>query len=215
MVTMPVRMKRCALRNASCSSAKPHERREDNQLNTFSQKRFIPNFLTLLRMALAISLLFFPFLSGWFLFAYLLAGISDILDGFFARRWNVSSSFGAKLDSAADFLLCCVLLYRLLCSYRIPLWITFWIAGIALLRLAALATCYVRFQQFAFLHTYSNKATGFLLLCFPYLLRFFGLTTTAILLCAVASVSALEELLIQLTSCSLQLNRPTIILRFR
>ena len=161
-------------------------------------------------MALAVSLLFFPFLSGWFLFAYLLAGISDILDGFFARRWNVSSSFGAKLDSAADFLLCGVLLYRLLCSYRIPLWITLWIAGIALLRLAALLTCYARFRQFAFLHTFANKATGFLLLCLPYVLRFLGLTTTAILLCAVASVSALEELLIQLTHKRLDFNIQSI-----
>ena len=179
-------------------------------MNTLFQKQSIPNHLTALRMVFAVSLLFLPFLSGWFLFAYLLAGISDILDGFFARRWNVSSSFGAKFDSAADFLLCGVLLFRLLCSYQIPQRITLWIAGIALIRLAALATCYTRFRQLAFLHTYANKVTGFLLLCFPYLLHFFGLTTTAILLCTVASVSSLEELLLQLTLRQLDLNRPSI-----
>lgn len=174
------------------------------------QKQSIPNQLTALRMALSVSLLFLPFLSGWFLFVYLFAGISDLLDGFLARRWNAQTPLGAKLDSAADFLLCGVVLYRLLTSYPIPLWIMLWIAGIALLRLAAVATCYMRFRQLAFLHTFANKATGFLILCFPFLLRYFGLTTTAILLCTGASVSALEELLIQLTQKRLDLNIPSI-----
>lgn len=176
-------------------------------------KKTIPNCLTVVRMALAVSLLFLPFLTGWFLLVYLLAGLSDILDGFLARRWNVSSSFGAKLDSAADFLLCGVLVFRVLTAYQIPLWITIWIAGIATLRLLALAVCRVRFRQFAFLHTYANKATGFLLLCFPFLLRLWGLVPTAVLLCAVASVSALEELLIQLTRKKLDLNIKTILLK--
>jgi len=173
-------------------------------------KSNIPNLLTVLRMALAISLLFLPLLSGWFLLVYLLAGVSDILDGFLARRWGATSRFGAKLDSAADFLLCGVLLFLFLPAFHWPLWSLLWVGAIALLRLITLATCYLKFHHLAFLHTYANKATGFLLLCFPFLLRFLGLETTAILLCAVASVSAAEELLILLTSPTLRLNQPTI-----
>jgi len=173
-------------------------------------KRSIPNILTIFRMALAVSLLFLPLLSGIFLIVYLLAGLSDILDGTLARRWNVTSQFGAKLDSAADFLLCGILLYLFLPAFAWPSWALIWVAVIALLRLITLSTCYFKFHQVAFLHTYANKATGFLLLCFPFLLRFLGLETTAVLLCTVASLSAIEELLIQFTSDTLQLNKPTI-----
>ncbi len=173
-------------------------------------KSNIPNALTVLRITLAITLLFLPLLSGWFLLVYLLAGLSDVLDGFLARRWGTTSRFGAKLDSAADFLLCGVLLFLFLPAFHWPLWALLWVGAIALMRLITLATCYFRFHQLAFLHTYANKATGFLLLCFPFLLRFLGLEPTAILLCAVASMSAAEELLILLTSSTLRLNQPTI-----
>lgn len=180
------------------------------QLKIQFSKKYIPNILTVLRMALAVLLLFLPLLSGWFLLVYLLAGISDALDGFLARRWGVDSRFGAKLDSAADFLLCGVLLVLFLPAFQWPLWALLWVGAITLLRLITLATCYFKFQQLAFLHTYANKATGFLLLCFPFLMRFLGLEITAILLCAVATLSAVEELLILLISDTLRLNQPTI-----
>ncbi len=173
-------------------------------------KHSIPNLLTVLRMALAVSLLFLPLLSGWFLLVYLLAGISDVLDGFLARRWGSTSRLGAGLDSAADFLLCGVLLFLFLPAYHWPVWALVWVGAIALLRLIALSTCYFKFHQLAFLHTYANKATGFLLLCFPFLFWLLGLDRTAVFLCALATVSAAEELLILLTSDTLRLNQPTI-----
>ena len=176
-------------------------------------KNNIPNALSVLRMALAVLLLFPPLLSARFLIVYLLAGLSDLLDGFLARRMGVSSRLGAMLDSAADFLLCAVLLYLFLPAYDWPIWAILWACVIALLRMASLAVCYRKFCKLAFLHTYANKATGFLLLCFPFLLRFFGLTTTAAVLCAVATVSAVEELLIMLISGTLRLNRPSVFSR--
>lgn len=177
---------------------------------TDRMKNKIPNALTVLRMALAVSLLFLPLLSNWFLLVYLLAGVSDVLDGFLARRWGATSRFGAKLDSAADFLLCGVLLFLFLPVFEWPLWSLLWVSAIALLRLITLSTCYFKFHQLAFLHTYANKVTGFLLLCFPFLLRFMGLNATTILLCTVASLSALEELLIDLTRKQLDPNIKSI-----
>ena len=164
-------------------------------------------------MALACSLAFLPLLSSWFLIVYLLAGVSDILDGFLARRWGVTSQLGARLDSAADFLLCAVLLVRFIPAYAWPRWALVWVGAIALLRLITLATCNIKFHQLAFLHTYSNKATGFLLLCFPFLLRFLGLETTAIILCAVASLSAIEELILMFTSQTFQPDKSSIFIK--
>lgn len=163
--------------------------------------------ISLLRIALTLALIFPPLLSPVFLLIYLAAGVSDVLDGLLARKWGVESSFGARLDSAADVLFYGILLVRFLPAYAWPTWLLIWIGCIAILRGAALFVCYRRFHQLAFLHTFANKATGLLLFCFPFLLRLFGLGATAIALCSLASLSAAEELVIQLTSRELDLNR--------
>lgn len=75
----------------------------------------IPNCLTVFRVV-AIPLIVIAYYSGleyrhWIagiLFA--LAGISDALDGYFARKWNQTSKLGAFLDPVADKLLVSVML---------------------------------------------------------------------------------------------------------
>lgn len=173
-------------------------------------KQLIPNCITALRIALSVALAFVPLLSPLFLSIYLFAGFSDMLDGYLARKWGVSTKLGAYLDSAADFFLCAVLLYRFLPAYAWPIWALFWIGGITLLRLVSLFVCYRKFRRFTFLHTYANKATGFLLLCFPFLLRFCGMETTVILLCSAAALSASEELMILIKAKRLNLNQTSI-----
>ena len=67
----------------------------------------IPNLLTFLRMALIpvfASLLFYGY-SGWALIVFLIAGISDGVDGFVARRFNQESELGTIIDPIADKLL--------------------------------------------------------------------------------------------------------------
>lgn len=176
-------------------------------------KKYLPNAITLLRLIFSPALLLLEPFSNRFLLLYALLGLSDMLDGFLARRWNVSSRFGARLDSAADFLFCGVLLYLLFSSLCWPLWALIWIGGIVLLRLASLVVFYARFSQFAFMHSYANKVTGFLLLLFPLFLRFIGQDWTMLILCSTASISAIEEFLISLTSNEFDLNRKSIILK--
>ena len=173
-------------------------------------KRCLPNLLTVLRMFCAALLLFFHPLTVWFFVLYAIAGLSDMLDGYLARRYQAQSELGARLDSAADFLLCVVLLIVLIPFYHWPLWVIIWIAVIAVIRLAALLVCYLRFRQFAFLHTYLNKATGLLLFLSPVLLWLLGLNIAAIVLCTIATVSAFEELLIDIFTFTLETNKKTI-----
>ena len=67
----------------------------------------IPNLLTFLRMALIpvfASLLFYGY-SGWGLFVFIVAGVSDGVDGFIARRFKQESELGTIIDPIADKLL--------------------------------------------------------------------------------------------------------------
>lgn len=67
----------------------------------------LPNLLTFLRMALIplfASLLFYGY-SGWALLVFVIAGASDGIDGFVARRFNQESELGTILDPIADKLL--------------------------------------------------------------------------------------------------------------
>ena len=67
----------------------------------------IPNLLTFMRMALIpvfASLLFYGY-SGWALIVFVIAGVSDGIDGFLARRFDQTSELGTILDPIADKLL--------------------------------------------------------------------------------------------------------------
>ena len=173
-------------------------------------KKYLPNGITLLRFILSPVLLLVEPFSNRFLILYALLGLSDILDGFLARRWHVSSRFGARFDSAADFLFCGVLLYLLFNNLCWPLWAMISVGVIFVIRLASLAICYVRFSQISFLHTYSNKATGLLLLLFPLFIRFIGQDWTMIMLSSFACISAIEEFLISIISIEFDPNRKSI-----
>lgn len=67
----------------------------------------IPNILTFLRMGLIpifASLLYYGH-TGWALGVFMIAGLSDGVDGFLARRFNQESELGTIIDPIADKLL--------------------------------------------------------------------------------------------------------------
>lgn len=69
--------------------------------------------ITATRMAATVFLLFLPLNSVAFFAAYTLTGLTDVLDGWIARKTGKTSQFGARLDSAADLMFYAVLLLRL------------------------------------------------------------------------------------------------------
>jgi CDP-diacylglycerol--glycerol-3-phosphate 3-phosphatidyltransferase len=52
---------------------------------------------------------------------FVLAAVTDWLDGYLARRWNQSSAFGAFLDPVADKLMVAVTLFQLVQTHPTPL----------------------------------------------------------------------------------------------
>lgn len=172
---------------------------------------YIPNIITGIRILLSILLLFAKPLSAEFFLIYTLCGVSDVLDGYIARKMNNTSSFGATFDSIADFIFTIIILIIVIPIIKLSSWILLWIACIMLIRLLSLLIGFIRYRAPAFLHTYTNKAAGFFLFSFPFLYPFLGTSITASIVCSAASISALEELVINITAKELQKDRKTIL----
>lgn len=91
----------------------------------------VANQLTLLRMLLipALVILVLYGLNGWALVVFILAGVTDALDGVLARWWNQPTTLGALLDPMADKLLLIstfvvLTLPELDLPNRFPVWLT-------------------------------------------------------------------------------------------
>ena len=66
-----------------------------------------------------------------------------MVDGAVARKTGTVSAFGAKLDTAADFVFVAVCLWKLLPSLAVPLWLWIWIVLIALIKMINTISGYV------------------------------------------------------------------------
>ncbi len=155
--------------------------------------KYIANILTGCRIFGSILLLFFPAFSLEFYVTYLLCGFSDMIDGTIARKTNSTSKFGSQLDTIADLIFIVVSLFKLLPAIRIPGWLWIWGGVIAVIKISNIIWGYVSKKQFISLHTIMNKVTGLLLFLLPLTISFVELRYTAIVVCSVATFSAIQE----------------------
>ncbi|HVF30384.1 MAG TPA: CDP-alcohol phosphatidyltransferase family protein, partial [Pyrinomonadaceae bacterium] len=97
----------------------------------------IPNLLTFLRMALIpvfASLLYYQY-NAMALLVFVIAGVSDGIDGFLARKFNQESELGTIIDPIADKLLMTtafimLTLPNLSPNFRpVPFWVTAAVIG--------------------------------------------------------------------------------------
>ncbi len=98
----------------------------------------IPNLITFLRMALipVFAILLYYSQFTWALVTFLVAGLSDGLDGFIARKYSQESSLGLILDPAADKLLMTTAFIALTFPNMVPpvkhLPIPFWVTALVI-----------------------------------------------------------------------------------
>ena len=151
------------------------------------------NTITFFRIVAGIVLLFCPVFSPAFYAFYIAAGLSDMLDGFVARKTDTVSKLGARLDTIADFVLVAVCLIKLLPVLRIPAWLYIWIGIIALIKAINIISGFVVQKRFVTVHSVMNKATGALLFLLPLTLPAVPLKYTAIVVCAAATFAAIQE----------------------
>ncbi len=123
----------------------------------------LPNIITLLRIAGSLGLLLCDVTGVVFWIIYALCGISDIVDGWLARKLKRVTRTGALLDSVADicFVACCA--WKLLPILELPQWLWLWAGVIVVIKVVNQLSALVMSGRCCFPHTTANKATGFLL----------------------------------------------------
>ncbi|OGP17846.1 MAG: hypothetical protein A2V21_306380 [Deltaproteobacteria bacterium GWC2_55_46] len=86
----------------------------------------IPNILTVFRIVLVPVFLYFVIDERLYSAAavFIVAGVTDAVDGFLARRFDIRTEFGANMDPFADKFLLVSAFIALTAKGLIPLWLT-------------------------------------------------------------------------------------------
>ena len=156
-------------------------------------RRVLANALTICRIALSIAVLIPAVFSPVFFALYALAGVTDMLDGYVARRTGTESELGARLDSIADLVLVVVSLVKILPAVAVPTWLWVWVVAIVLVKAVNVASGLVVEKRLVMPHTLANKAAGLVVFLVPFAIPLFGITAPAIIACAVATFAAVQE----------------------
>lgn len=123
----------------------------------------IPNIITLLRIALVpavvVALLEQHFTQALFLFA--VAGISDGLDGYLAKRYHWSSRLGSILDPLADKLLLVGTFVSLFWLELLPWWLMAAIVGRDVLIVCGALAYHLMIGAYELTPTFLSKANTF------------------------------------------------------
>lgn len=155
-------------------------------------KKNIANIITITRIIGTFVMINTEVLSVPFYIAYIYAGLSDILDGFLARKLKIESDVGKKLDSISDLFFYTTMMIKIwpyLVKYLpVYVWIIIWtVVGIRILLYLI-----VLFKNKSLLsnHTLFNKATGLLMFFLPFLLnkRLFVAYSTFVALLSLVAV---------------------------
>ncbi|MEE0751240.1 CDP-alcohol phosphatidyltransferase family protein [Frisingicoccus sp.] len=152
--------------------------------------------VTASRMVFAVFILFCTTFSVPFYVFYLLGAFTDVIDGRVARKLNLKSSFGAKLDMIADFIFVIAVFVKVFPLLCVPIWLWIWIASIAFIKLINLVLSLVVLHSIVSMHTVMNKVTGFMLFFLPFGIgrgSWQALTIAVIVTCFAATFAAIQE----------------------
>ena len=153
----------------------------------------LANSITFFRILCSIALLFFPAFSLTFYALYIIAGVSDMVDGWVARRTHTASELGSKLDTIADIVFVIACLVKLLPALNIPVWLWAWIGIIALIKVINIISGFIIQKRFVSVHSTMNKVSGLLLFVLPLTITFLDLKYSAAVVCVFATFAAIQE----------------------
>ena len=171
-------------------------------MNFIKEFKNLPNQITLIRLILIPFLLYFSYTKNVsvFMFLYLIAGLSDFFDGIIARKYNLCTNFGAKLDSIADEIissLTIVFVYFLL--PEVILKYIYYVILVAVLLFVRFLIYLIKFKNKTRLHLLSSKFVMFFLYFCISIVLIFNYEPIIPICIIVCSIALTEELLVLLT----------------
>ena len=163
-------------------------------------KKNLANIITFTRIIGTIIMAFFPVESLGFYITYTYSGLSDVLDGFIARKLNIQSDFGRKLDSISDLMFyttMCIKIWPYMVKYLPPeVWALIWITfGI---RLTLYLLISIIKKEMLANHTFLNKLSGAMLFVVPFTLNNSIFPKYAASVVSVTFISALYEVVVEI-----------------
>ncbi|MBQ3101146.1 MAG: CDP-alcohol phosphatidyltransferase family protein [Clostridia bacterium] len=156
-------------------------------------KNYVANIVTGSRMIFSLPVLFVPLSSAWFYVLYLFCGFTDMIDGTIARKTGSVGEFGARLDTASDFvfmLVCCV---KIIPRLYLAVWLWMWIIVVASIKIFNTLLVFIRRKKLISIHSVLNKITGFTLFLLPLTLTFVPTVYSVSAICVLASVAVMQE----------------------
>jgi CDP-diacylglycerol--glycerol-3-phosphate 3-phosphatidyltransferase len=155
--------------------------------------KHIPNFITVLRLLGALGLLFSDVGGVAFWVIYFVCGLSDMADGFLARKLHCESKTGAMLDSLADLAFVVSSCIKLIPVLALSHWLWFWGAAIVVIKVINQISAIVMYRKCLFPHTIANKAAGLLLFVGVPLTVFLESVVPMVMIAVVATFAAVQE----------------------
>ncbi len=176
----------------------------------------IPNMLSFSRIILSPIIYYVLSHNEKFILIFLIAivGLTDALDGFIARKLKQVSTFGAKLDSIADF--------TFYTSFLVWFWIEYyqiwpfyfhWSIAPSVLIILTYLIIFFRFKEFASFHLYSMKFSAIMAYFAVLNSVFFGFNEPVIKIALVIwSIAAFETFATSLIIKKIKYNARSIVL---
>lgn len=120
----------------------------------------LPNIITVARIALVVPIVWLLW-EGHYIGALVLtalAGASDAVDGWLARRFDAVSQFGSAMDPVADKLLVASIFVIFALKGHLPVWLAVIVLGRDAVIMAGAAAYRLLFGHIEFSPTYLSKA---------------------------------------------------------
>ena len=153
----------------------------------------LANYISISRIIISIFLLIPETFSIYFYIMYVYCGISDMLDGYIARKSKNESNIGARLDSISDIIFIFVAMIKILLKLSLTNVVIVWIAIIIIIKIINVISSYVYYKRIILLHTIANKITGFILFITPFIIVNIDSIVFEIVICSIATFAAVQE----------------------
>ena len=153
----------------------------------------IANYVSISRIVMSILLLLTKTLTLPFIIIYLYCGVSDMVDGYIARKSKNTSKIGSILDSVADLIFVIISIFKIVPFLNLPSGIIIWVIIIVLIKICNVICAYTYYKKLIFPHTIANKITGLILFIAPLILIKNNYILFEIIICSIATFAAIQE----------------------